>query len=373
VGTKTSGTYADTTAIDGNFESYMESNVGSGNFTFVDNQSFEENWTPNDWTATGNWNQESNYSDDRDYSADFDGEQGGVSGYLYSPVMNCSNADEIYVQFWWQDRALDNGDFLLEYFNGAAWNVIEDLNQVESGNGGHIYSEIVTDIQYFVSTFQVRWYASNMFSGETACVDSVTIKKGVTGQIYSLDLTGEIPIDLSAYQEVNIQSLELQVMFRANDSSETWYLQAYNWTSSTYSDNGFNITVGHVPTTGWDYYTVDFADGWQSYLNSGGTVNVRFVDQGADDEQTSVDIDFLGINVKTDGTQLTFENEGSLTVHLVSLWVTNSTHHERYDIDVFLNSGATKNYVSYDIELPTENYIVKAVTERGNTAVFSEN
>jgi len=373
VGTKTSGTYIDTTALDGNFESYMESNIGSGNFTFVNNESFEANWPPTYWATTGNWNQESNYSNDGDYSADFDGEQGEASGYLYSPVMNCSNADEIYVQFWWQDRALDDGDFLLEYYNGVTWNTIEDLNQVEPGNGGHIYSEIVTNSQYFVSTFQVRWHASSMYSGETACVDGVTLKKAVSGQIYSLDLTGEISVDLSAYHGVTIQSLELQMMFRANDSSENWYLQAYNWTSFAYSDNGFNVTVGHVPTTGWDYYTVDFADGWQSYMNTEGKVNVRFVDQGADEEQTSIDIDFLGINVKTDGTQFTFENEGALTTHLVSLWVTNSTHHKRYDIDVFLNSGATKNYVSYDIELPTENYVVKAVTERGNMAVFSEN
>ena len=371
-GTKTSGTYTDTTAIDGNFESFEESNIGAGNLTLVNHESFEANWPPTDWSSTGNWDQENSYSTDGDYSADFDGEQrgGGASGYLYSPVMDCLNAEEIYVEFWWQDRGLDNGDFLLDYYNGVSWNTV-DLNQVESGSGWHYYAEIVNDNQYFVSNFQIRWHASSMRSGEKACVDDVTIKKGVSGAIYSLDLTGELSVDLSDFQGVTIQTIELQTMFRADDASENWYLQAYNWTASAYSDNGFNVTSGHTPTTGLDFYTINFANYWQDYVDDDGTVKIRLVDQGGDDNQTSIDIDFLGINVKTDGTQFTFENDGSLTVRLVSLWITNSTYHQRYDIDFLLNSGVTKSYVSYEVELPTGDYIVKVVTERGNTAVFS--
>ena len=71
------------------------------------------------------------------------------------------------------------------------------------------------------------------------------------------------------------------------------------------------------------------------------------------------------------GAQFTFENNGGLTVHLVSLWIINSTDHQRYDISVFVNSAETKNYLRDDISLPTGNYTVKVVTERGNTAVYS--
>ena len=70
------------------------------------------------------------------------------------------------------------------------------------------------------------------------------------------------------------------------------------------------------------------------------------------------------------GSQFTFENDGGLTVHLVSLWIINSTDHQRYDISVFVNSAETKNYLREDISLPTGNYTVKVVTERGNTAVY---
>ena len=71
------------------------------------------------------------------------------------------------------------------------------------------------------------------------------------------------------------------------------------------------------------------------------------------------------------GSQFTFENDGGLTVHLVSLWIINSTDRQRYDISVFVNSAETKNYLRDDISLPTGNYTVKVITERGNTAVYS--
>ena len=87
--------------------------------------------------------------------------------------------------------------------------------------------------------------------------------------------------------------------------------------------------------------------------------------------RATVDIDFLGARVKMEGTQFTIKNDGALTLHLVSLWVINSTNHERYDINVFVNSAATKNYNRFDVSIPTGSYTVKFVTERGNVAVFS--
>jgi len=81
---------------------------------------------------------------------------------------------------------------------------------------------------------------------------------------------------------------------------------------------------------------------------------------------------FIITNVeRVTGSQFTFENDGGLTVHLVSLWIINSTDHQRYDISVFVNSAETKNYLREDISLPAGGYTVKVVTERGNTAVYS--
>jgi hypothetical protein len=71
------------------------------------------------------------------------------------------------------------------------------------------------------------------------------------------------------------------------------------------------------------------------------------------------------------GTQFTFKNDGSLTVHLVSLWIINSTNHQHYDMNILVNSAETETYLRDDIILPTGNYTVKVITERGNIAVYS--
>jgi hypothetical protein len=62
-------------------------------------------------------------------------------------------------------------------------------------------------------------------------------------------------------------------------------------------------------------------------------------------EMNQVDWEKMRENVKITnvenviyGFQFTFENDGSLTVHLVSLWIINSTDHQRYDISVFIKS-----------------------------------
>jgi hypothetical protein len=193
-----------------------------------------------------------------------------------------------------------------------------------------------------------------------------------TADTYELDLNGTFSIDTSSYPLTCIQTVEIQLRYRADDAGEKWYLKAYNWTAATYSDSGFNSTAGHTPTTGWDYYAVNLTDKWQSYVQDDGTIYVKFVDEGADSNQTTVDIDFLGVRAEIDGTRFTFKNEGALTSHLVSLWIINSTNHQRYDINVFVNSAETKTYLRSDISLPESPYTVKAVTERGNTAIYSE-
>ena len=188
---------------------------------------------------------------------------------------------------------------------------------------------------------------------------------------YRLDVNGTFVVDVSTYPLDSIQTLEIQLRYRTDDAGEKWYLKAYNWSSSTYSDSGFNSTAGHTPTTEWEYYAVNLTDEWRSYVQDNGTIYVKFVDEGADSNQTIIDIDFLGVRAKIDGTRFTFKNEGALTSHLVSLWIINSTNHQRYDINVFVNSAETTTYLRADFSLPTGQCTVKVVTERGNTAVYS--
>ena len=82
-------------------------------------------------------------------------------------------------------------------------------------------------------------------------------------------------------------------------------------------------------------------------------------------------LDWIEFKVKSIGSQFIIKNEGSYTLDLVSLWVNNSTHHQRYDMNLFINSGDTVTYIRNDIILPDSPFLAKVVTKRGNIEIFS--
>ena len=73
-----------------------------------------------------------------------------------------------------------------------------------------------------------------------------------------------------------------------------------------------------------------------------------------------------------DGINLTIRNNGSTTARVSSLWINNSTHHERYDIDLFINAGDSISYTHYNVFLPNSPFLYKLVTYRGNLAIILE-
>ena len=80
-------------------------------------------------------------------------------------------------------------------------------------------------------------------------------------------------------------------------------------------------------------------------------------------------------NVKengSSGTSMDIKNTGPLSLHIVAVWISTSTTHQRYDADLFLNSGESVTYIREDIEFPKDAFVAKVITERGNVAVFSE-
>jgi Na+-transporting NADH:ubiquinone oxidoreductase subunit NqrC len=75
--------------------------------------------------------------------------------------------------------------------------------------------------------------------------------------------------------------------------------------------------------------------------------------------------------MEPDGVSIDIKNTGAISLHIVAVWVTNSTVHQRYDADLFLNSGESETYNRTDITVPQDAFLAKVVTERGNMAVFS--
>jgi hypothetical protein len=187
----------------------------------------------------------------------------------------------------------------------------------------------------------------------------------------NLQFHGTFAADISAYPLSHVQTVEILLTYRPSDTTEKWYMEAYNWTSSAFSDSGFNSTVGQSPTTGWNNYAVNLTDQWNSYIYNNGTISLKIHDEGADANQTTIDVDFIGIRLPVDAVSFTFTNEGSYTAQVVALWIDNSTIHQRFDASVYVNAGDTATYSRADVDLPEKPYTIKIITERGNAATYS--
>lgn len=189
----------------------------------------------------------------------------------------------------------------------------------------------------------------------------------------TFDINGTFTADLSEYPSAHVQSVEVLLRYAVSDGGEKWYIKAYDWTTKTYSSNGFNSTSGSTPNAGWNTYSVNLTDQWQSYVSNDGRMFIKIIDEGPDSTRTNIDIDFLAIRVAVDGSVFIFQNKGSRTIHLVSLWIENSTQHRRYNMNEFVNSGEAFSYSRLDISLPNESsFTVKVITERGNAAIYTD-
>jgi hypothetical protein len=144
------------------------------NETLINHESFETSGWPSGWTATGRWARENDRAYHGMWSADFDGPNQGASGYLTTPNLNCYGANAIYVEFWYRDEGCDSGDFLLQYYDGSAWNTAADLGANFTENQWLCYRQVITDTRYFKPNFGIRWYA-NLGRDEHAYVDYVTV------------------------------------------------------------------------------------------------------------------------------------------------------------------------------------------------------
>jgi hypothetical protein len=188
----------------------------------------------------------------------------------------------------------------------------------------------------------------------------------------TLDINGTFSIDFSDNPLACIQSVEILLKYAVSDTGEKWYIEAWDWTTRTYSSAGFNSTSGSMPSAGWNTYSVNLTDQWQKYLSGEGRIDIRIHDEGPDSTRTTIDLDFVAVRVVASGTVFVFQNNGSRTVHLVSLWISNSTQHRRFDLDEFINSGETLTYSRFDVSLPDGVFMTKVITERGNTAVYTD-
>jgi hypothetical protein len=88
-------------------------------------------------------------------------------------------------------------------------------------------------------------------------------------------------------------------------------------------------------------------------------------------ERTQENVEIVSLASTVVGTTFTLQNKGSVTAHLVSLWVDSTSIHQRYDMNLYINAGDSANYTLSDISLIDNASIVKIITERGTVSVFT--
>ncbi|MCW3994051.1 MAG: hypothetical protein NWE85_05780, partial [Candidatus Bathyarchaeota archaeon] len=151
-------------------------------------------------------------------------------------------------------------------------------------------------------------------------------------------------------------------------------LQLYNYTLDGYptSGNGYMSYTSNATANTDETKNQTITVNPTSFRNATGYWKMKVKGVKATDTQFDFKADWIEYKAtKAGGTSFTSENTGSLTSHLVSLWINNATHHQRYDTNIFINSGDSESYIRSDVTLPNKPYTVKVVTERGNTAVFT--
>ncbi|MFC1899216.1 fibronectin type III domain-containing protein, partial [Chloroflexota bacterium] len=115
---------------------------------------WDDNW---DGNGTTTWVQDSSKPNSGTYYAHLD--NSGTPGYLTSDDLDTFVAESITVSFWFNTKAIEAGDCVLQTYNGSTWNTWYDLTSYPTyvNNVWCQFSEVTTDSQYFVSNFRVRF------------------------------------------------------------------------------------------------------------------------------------------------------------------------------------------------------------------------
>lgn len=302
---------AQQSAPDSIYDTLTEANFGGGlsSIPLIDSESFEGSSWPTGWyedPGYSSWAPRQYRAHDGSYSATFEGEGGGRTGYLYTPEMDCSNAEAIYIDFWYYDEGIDNNYdiFRLDYYDGSSWNSYQyQLGQYSEYTWNHYQDEII-DSKYFIGDFQLRFYAWDIEGGELGYVDSVNVTIVVDGTSYQLDLEEQ-------FTNVNYTDPDQDLCIKAN-SLGAEPLMVDVWTGSGW-DNVASLT-GLV--NGWKNVSVS------SYLTSA-TLTIRFrgSSEGFDSVPDSWEIDSVLLGPQPDISFLLSQEESTIVVE----WLQNGT------------------------------------------------
>jgi len=103
--------------------------------------------------------------------------------------LNTSDASEIQIEFWYRlydsYGTVENGDVLIECYDGNEWDEVDSIFG-SPAETWYPHSLTITDSQYFIPNFKIRFNSSNLFEGwgsdyqyhdEMIWIDEVVIQK----------------------------------------------------------------------------------------------------------------------------------------------------------------------------------------------------
>ncbi len=127
------------------------------------------------WNA--NWAGSWIRATDQKYSGSYSAKANQANdGYFTSIDRDTSGATFITVDFRIRKDDTDAGnDILLSYYNGSSYIQVADLDAIGSDDRWLHYTHTITDSQFFVSNFKIRFSAPNLSSDENVWVDDVSI------------------------------------------------------------------------------------------------------------------------------------------------------------------------------------------------------
>ncbi|UCE99796.1 MAG: metallophosphoesterase, partial [Planctomycetota bacterium] len=103
--------------------------------------------------------------------------------------LDVGDATAIHVDFWFMKSNTGVGNFELYYYDGTSYNLITDLDALGSDDIWLHYTDVITDSNYFIPDFQIRFNAalSGVGPPKDVWVDDVLITKG-TVEVTPCDL-----------------------------------------------------------------------------------------------------------------------------------------------------------------------------------------
>lgn len=277
-------------------------------------------------------------------------------------------------------------------------------NNDGSGSGSYSFQ---TDTPFGASAEAIQvdvWNGSwqNVFADLSNGWNNVSVSAYLTSQNLTIRFRGGLETGDAVQDAWNIDAAVLhvwtdeytaEVEFTGESNTESW--TEMNWTTNTawtvasvgVTIQLFNFTSGAYQTSGFGYLEYTSSGTPNTDETSNQSTSVRATDfrnstggwrikiKGVKTGATQFDFkaDFIQFSEqKQNGAMLTIANSGALTAHVVGLWVINSTSHQRYQVNWFVNSGETISEVCPEVScLLDGTYTMKVATDRGNLAVLT--